>query len=425
MLSTLIHCFIFVLFSLTVRVKSQACDGMSQYGKCSKNSACACFHRAGTPSTSICTNRHAVTCSELAPCNRLTNNCSQPEHICVHDPQCRDIPVCYPVPSYNNQLCPPIATTTTTKIPIQQIFMPNIPANAKWNQNGVTVAGNGMQGSATNRMNNPGGLYVDDNQTVIIADTVNHRIIQWNKGDTNGQVVAGGNGQGNGFNLLSSPRDVLIEKETDTLIICDQGNRRVVQWSRRTGTTKGEILIDNIFCKGLAMDDQRYLYVSDMEKHEIKRYKLGDNIGIVVAGGNGKGVGVNQFNEAGYLFVDRQQTVYVSDENNHRIMKWNKGAKEGIVIAGGQGTGSALKQLFWPNGLIMDALGTLYIADRNNERVMRWSQGATQGTVVVGGHGRGTAANQFVGPVGLSFDQHGNLYVVDSLGSRVQRFSLV
>ncbi|CAF3351120.1 unnamed protein product [Rotaria socialis] len=105
----------------TVRVKSQACDGMSQYGKCSKNSACACFHRAGTPSTSICTNRHAVTCSELAPCNRLTNNCSQPEHICVHDPQCRDIPVCYPVPSYNNQLCPPIAILPSLQIVTYQI----------------------------------------------------------------------------------------------------------------------------------------------------------------------------------------------------------------------------------------------------------------------------------------------------------------
>ncbi|CAF1965932.1 unnamed protein product [Rotaria magnacalcarata] len=234
--------------------------------------------------------------------------------------------------------------------------MPNILANAKWDQNGVTVAGNGMQGSAANRMNNPGGLYVDDNQTVIIADTINHRIIQWNKGDINGQVVAGGNGKGNGLNLLSRPTDVLIEKETNTLIICDQGNQRVMQWSRRSGTTKGEILIDNIFCNGLVMDDQRYLYVSDMEKHEIKRYKLGDKIGIVAAGGNGKGVGANQFNKAGYLFVDRQQTIYISDEDNDRIMKWNKGAKEGITIAGGQGIGSALKQLFWPNGLIMDAL---------------------------------------------------------------------
>ncbi|CAF1183514.1 unnamed protein product, partial [Rotaria magnacalcarata] len=89
--------------------------------------------------------------------------------------------------------------------------------------------------------------------------------MQWKNGDTtNGQVVAGGNGRGNGLNQLYWPIDVLIDKETDSLIICDNGNRRVVRWSRRSGTTQGEILIDNINCWGLAMDELRYLYVSDV-----------------------------------------------------------------------------------------------------------------------------------------------------------------
>ncbi|CAF4262256.1 unnamed protein product, partial [Rotaria sordida] len=46
-------------------------------------------------------------------------------------------------------------------------------------------------------------------------------------GDTNGQVVAGGNGQGNRLDQLDHPTDVLIDKETDSLIICDRDNRRV------------------------------------------------------------------------------------------------------------------------------------------------------------------------------------------------------
>ncbi|CAF4354445.1 unnamed protein product, partial [Rotaria sordida] len=104
-------------------------------------------------------------------------------------------------------------------------------------------------------------------------------------GDTNGQVVAGGNGYGNRLDQLNYPSDVLIDKETDSLIICD--TRRVVRWSRRSGTTQGEILIDNICCRGLAMDDQRYLYISDTDKHEVKRYQIGDKNGTIVAGGNG------------------------------------------------------------------------------------------------------------------------------------------
>ncbi|CAF1385744.1 unnamed protein product [Rotaria sordida] len=217
-------------------------------------------------------------------------------------------------------------------------------------------------------------------------------------GDTNGQVVAGGNGQGNRLDQLNFPTDMLIDKETDSLIICDSLNRRVVRWSRRSGTTQGEILMDNIGCRGLATDDQRYLYISDTDKHEVRRYQIGDKNGTLVAGGNGKGTDLNQLNYPRYLFVDRQQAVYVSD--NHRVMKWNKGAKEGIVVAGGQGNGNALTQLSYLNGLFVDTLGTIYVADSENHRVMRWPKGAKQGTVIVGGNGYGEGANQFKSPIG-------------------------
>ncbi|CAF5033038.1 unnamed protein product, partial [Rotaria magnacalcarata] len=190
----------------------------------------------------------------------------------------------------------------------------NIPADATWSQNGVTVAGGNGGAGATNQLYYPHGLFVDDDQTVVIADFGNHRIMQWKNGDTtNGQVVAGGNGHGNGLHQLDRPTDVLIDKETDSLIICDFGNERVVRWSRRSGTTQGEILINNIACRGLAMDEQRYLYVSDYAKHEVRRYQLGDNIGTLVAGGNGNGGGLNQLNVPEYLFVDRDHSVYVSD----------------------------------------------------------------------------------------------------------------
>ncbi|CAF4726304.1 unnamed protein product, partial [Rotaria sp. Silwood2] len=227
--------------------------------------------------------------------------------------------------------------------------IPNIPVDARGAQSGVTVAGGHGEGNATNQLNWPYGLFVGGDQTIVIADYRNHRIIQWKKGDTNGQVVAGGNGEGERLNQLDEPTDVLIDKETDSLIICDTG--RVVRWSRRSGTTQGEILIENVDPYGLAMDDQRYLYISDYKKHEVRRYKIGDKNGTIVAGGNGEGAGLNQLNFPAYIFVDQQQTVYVSDSNNDRVMKWNKGAKEGIVVAGGHGEENALAQLDYPNGL--------------------------------------------------------------------------
>ncbi|CAF4694827.1 unnamed protein product, partial [Rotaria sp. Silwood2] len=180
-------------------------------------------------------------------------------------------------------------------------IIPNIPADARWKQKGVTVAGDHGEGDATNQLSWPQGLFVDDDQTIVIADRSNHRIIQWKKGDTNGQVVAGGNGKGERLNQLNGPTDLLIDKETDSLVICDLGNRRVVRWSRRSGTTQGEILIDNVDPLGLTMDDQRYLYISDYKKHEVRRYQIGDKNGTLVAGGNGKGADLNQLNVPSYI----------------------------------------------------------------------------------------------------------------------------
>ncbi|CAF1084424.1 unnamed protein product [Rotaria sordida] len=52
---------------------------------------------------------------------------------CVHHPRCHNLPVCYPVPSFNRQLCPLIATmnsTTTSTIPITTATTPTTTTRA-------------------------------------------------------------------------------------------------------------------------------------------------------------------------------------------------------------------------------------------------------------------------------------------------------
>ncbi|CAF5162260.1 unnamed protein product, partial [Rotaria sp. Silwood1] len=123
----------------------------------------------------------------------------------------------------------------------------DIYPNAQWQQNGITVAGGNQQDNGINQLSHPHSLYVDDDQTIYVADTFNDRIVEWKQGATNGQVVAGGNGQGSGDHELSNPSDVIIDKERDSLIICDYGNQRVVRWPRRNGTS-GETIISNMTC---------------------------------------------------------------------------------------------------------------------------------------------------------------------------------
>ena len=297
-----------------------------------------------------------------------------------------------------------------------------VVANARWVQNGVTVAGGNGEGRGVNQLYNPHGLCVDEEDNVIVADCGNDRIMEWKHGATSGTVLAGGNGPGKRPDQLAYPTDVILEVETDSLIICE--GVRVTRWPRRSGTREGETIINNIDCYGLTMDDEGSLYVTGYKKYEVRRYRRGETNGTVVAGGNGEGVDLHQLDQPLYVCLDREQTVYVSDNENHRVMKWVKGAKEGISLAGGRKLGKDLMHLHYPKGVQADATGNVYVADSANHRVMRWRPGATQGTVVVGGNGEGKGANQFKCPTGLSFDQHGHLYVADCSNHRVQRFSL-
>jgi serine/threonine protein kinase, bacterial len=186
-----------------------------------------------------------------------------------------------------------------------------VTPNARWAQEGITVAGSHGYENDFKRLNNPHGLVVDDDETMLIADTGNHRIVAWKKGDSKGHVVAGGHGRGSGPQDLNGPKDVLISKQMNSLIICDSGNSRVVQWPLNDGT-RVVVLIGNICCHGLAIDRHGCVYVSDEQRHEVRRFTRDGKVSAV-AGGNGKGFHFIQLNTPISIFVDEEQSVYVSD----------------------------------------------------------------------------------------------------------------
>ncbi|CAF0841964.1 unnamed protein product [Adineta steineri] len=292
----------------------------------------------------------------------------------------------------------------------------------KWKQNAITVAGGKGEGQQLNQLNRPFGIFIDKNKNIFIADCENHRIIEWKYNAKQGQVIAGGNGKGNRTDQLNCPTDVIVDEKNHSIIISDMSNRRVIQWLNQTQ----QILIHNINCYGLAMDKYGYLYVSDTEKNEVRRWKMGEyNEGTVVAGGNSQGNKRNQLDRPAYTFVDIDQSVYVSDWGNDRVMKWRKDTKEGRVVAGGNCRGGNLNQLFFPEGVIVDDLGQIYVVDSWNNRIMRWCEGKRKGEIVVGGKVSGNQSNQLRWPTGLSSDDEGNLYVVDPRNNRIQKFEIV
>jgi sugar lactone lactonase YvrE len=293
----------------------------------------------------------------------------------------------------------------------------------KWKQHGITVAGGNGWGDALNQLHYPEDIFIDDDQTIYIVDCRNDRIVEWKSNAKEGQIIAGGNEQGNETNQLDRPSNVIVDTKTNSLIISDSGNKRIMRWSRQNNTN-GQIIIEDIHCQGMTMDKNGYLYVSDYEKHEVRRWKIGDQNGTIVAGGNGEGDRLNQLNYPSKIFVDEDYSLYVSDHNNNRVMKWVKDASEGIVVAGGNGYGNSFRQLSSPQGVIVYPFGQIYVVDYGNQRVMRWCEGDKEGSIVVGGNGRGEKSNQLHAPVGLSFDLQGNLYVADFLNNRIQKFEV-
>ncbi|CAF3391255.1 unnamed protein product [Rotaria socialis] len=287
----------------------------------------------------------------------------------------------------------------------------------------------------------PKGIRLDADENLLIADSSNHRIVKYYSGAKKGIKIDGNNISGYGDPCLCGPSGLNIHKPSKTLVICDYHNMRVITYMMRlckcgrkiVGNEKccekspkkktfRKTVIRNIKCGGVAIDKEGNVYVSDTNRHEVRRYNADDWMETVVAGGKGQGSRSSQLNHPTYIFVGNDQSVYVSDTWNDRVMRWRKGAKEGTLVAGGHGKGDDRNQLFCPTGLLVDQFNAVYVADYWNHRVMRWRNGDRQGTVIAGGHGPGDSENQLNNPEGIAFDPQGNLYIADSNNHRIQKF---
>ncbi|CAF1297418.1 unnamed protein product [Adineta steineri] len=341
------------------------------------------------------------TCSRLVPCNSSDNSCLQSNTICVQHPQCDDRPLCYPVTMMNENICPPMINKV----------------DLKWKLDFSIVAGG--NGNDLNQVRRVQGIYIDDDkQTIYITQYNSDRIVGWKFGEESGEIVAGGNGHGDEINQLHNPSDVTVDKKNDLLIICDQGNERVVQWSRQKQIDP-RIIIAEIKCNGVTIDNNGDIYISEGETHSVIQLKQGEAEVTTVAGGNGYGYEPNQLNNPAYIFVDEQYSIYVSDHEYGRVTKWIKNAKEGISVAKEQIPDD---NQFWsshPSGMAVDHFGNVYVSELDNNQIVRWSEGSKEGHIVMNGGHYERPPYLFSGPTAISLDRNGNLYVVDIYERRI------
>ena len=212
---------------------------------------------------------------------------------------------------------------------------------------GTTIFGNanGSPGSSSTELNPPWGIRIAPNDSILIADPWNMRVILTRQDSRTPTAIIGA-GQ------LSGPSNALYDANMTNLYVL--------------GSTNGR----------------------------MKKFTNGSPIGTLLFGSNGSAL--NQLFRPSLFVMDSQQNFYIADSSNHRIMLRPMGASSGVVVAGTTGvSGSGLSRLNFPTDVALDETeGFMYVADFNNHRVLRFKFNSTNGTVVAGGNGQGIGRKQ-------------------------------
>ena len=154
------------------------------------------------------------------------------------------------------------------------------PPGSTSGTSGVMVAGTGTAGPALWELNTPSQVFVDDDRTMYIADSSNHRIQKWIYGACSGVTVAGTGIPGTTASQLKYPLAVVV-------------------------------------------DSNQYMYITDLFNHRIQRWAPGACAGECLVGCSGSsGIGSNQLLNPQSMAFDNQGALYVSDAGNHRVQKF-------------------------------------------------------------------------------------------------------
>ncbi|CAF1690420.1 unnamed protein product, partial [Adineta ricciae] len=145
---------------------------------------------------------------------------------------------------------------------------------------------------------------------------------------------------------------------------------------------------------GIAFDAKReHIYVVDSEKGVFKYDRDGTNEVLVIP----------KTEDISTIAVDSNGAIYWANYVGDKVMKLSMNATSSIIIAGGNGKGNGTNQFWNPYGILVDRLGTLYITDTMNSRIVRVPSDGGAPTIITGEQG------QLRYPVNVTFDRAGNL----------------
>ena len=285
---------------------------------------------------------------------------------------------------------------------------PKFCPNTTWNPNATTFANNDTVG------NSPYAIFVDSNNTVVVARQDNGQILIWRNNSINltTTIVAS----------VSPQYGLFVTGFGEILIGYGNANEKVDRWIVNNVTLGLPIHICS-GCAGLFVDVDNNLHCSQYFGHKVLKTPLNrpENTLTIVAGTGCSGSTANMLNRPYGIFVAMNLDLYVADSLNDRIQLFRSGQVNATTVVGnGSNETIALRQ---PAGVVLDADGYLIIVDSGNSRILGSGPGGFR--CVVGCPGQGSGSHQLNNPITLSFDTNGNMFVTDKNNHRIQKFSLL
>ncbi len=272
----------------------------------------------------------------------------------------------------------------------------------------------------------PTGLQVDGDGNLYVVDRGNHciRRVGTNRVTTyagipeqDGFLDGAGTGAPSGFGVAQffRPGGLVLVPPSATSVgeiwVADSGNfcvRKVTMDAARRvnlvagtptlrGFTDGPAIGPRfVQPKGVAVDLEGTVYVSDPENHVIRRIKGGQVITFAGApndsGFRDGSVGVSRFSEPEGLAVDRLGNLYVADRGNHAIRRVTKAgvvttlvgfdpeenvslSGEHLPVSGDQNGSAAMARFNGPRGVAVDNSFNVYVADSGNYTIRKIKKG--------------------------------------------------
>ena len=174
------------------------------------------------------------------------------------------------------------------------------------------------------------GFFVDTYQNLYCSIHKYHRVEKkWLNDTTNiSTIVAGTGTQGSASDMLDSPVGIFVDINLD-LYVADFYNNRIqlFAFEQRNGVTiagQGSIqeTIDLFRPTGIILDGVGYLFIADQNNHRIVR---SNEYGFhCILGCSGNDSSSNLFNYPTSISFDTYGNIYIIDKNNHRVQKFVK-----------------------------------------------------------------------------------------------------